>query len=86
MKAEPDEFDLPYPLGRIIFEKNIMNDATLKYLNTVPEYIAFVNEVQRRTFNGSFSASTERAYSTELQMLGRKYRLYGKPFRGESVS
>lgn len=46
----PDPFSLPYPLGRIIYEKNDV-DENLKYLSTVPEYIAFVNKVQKMAFD-----------------------------------
>ena len=37
-------FDVPYPLGQIIYEENNL-DENLIYLNTIPEYIEFVNEV-----------------------------------------
>lgn len=30
-------------------------DSNLENLNSVPEYIQFVNEVQEATFNGSFA-------------------------------
>ena len=45
---------LPIPLGPIIYEENKIELAFLKdQINYLPEFIAFVNEVQQSLFNGT---------------------------------
>ena len=59
-------------------------DQNLMNINTVPEYIQFVNEVQEATFNGSFAQNgVEKAYRRDFEMRGATYRIYAKPFRPE---
>ena len=47
-----DLFKVPFPLGEILYEKNEV-DPNLHNINTVPEYINFVNEIQQTLFNGT---------------------------------
>lgn len=62
-------FDLPFPLGEIIYEKNY-NYSYLSQLNMIKNYIDFVNEVQQATFNGTRENSKNyQVYSREYTML-----------------
>lgn len=56
----------------------------MAFINTVPEYIAFVNEIQEATFNGTFpSTGPDKAIQRDFEMRGQAYRIYAKPFKSE---
>lgn len=86
-------FDLPFPLGEIIYEKYTPNsngsiDENLRAINSIPEYISFINEVQQKVFNGTRKQDGPGEIYTRDYVIKnksdpegsylRKYRFYGQ--------
>ena len=88
---------MPFPMGEIVFEKYVRNDQGeiddhLEKINTIPEYIQFVNEVQEAVFNGTREEDgPERIYTRTYEVkdasgdIVRRYRFHGQSLHPENI-